>query len=83
MEQVFEKKELCCGCGACKSICPKQAISMEPDGKGFLYPLLTGGFASTVGYAGRCARSRRASSIRRRFLPLLFTRQKTVRSRYV
>lgn len=30
--------EDCCGCSACKSVCPKQAISMEPDVLGFLYP---------------------------------------------
>lgn len=30
--------ENCCGCTACKSICPKNAISMEPDALGFLYP---------------------------------------------
>lgn len=40
MEQVFEKKELCCGCSACKNICPKTAISMRPDEKGFLYPVI-------------------------------------------
>lgn len=28
----------CCGCSACQSICPKQAISMKPDSMGFLYP---------------------------------------------
>lgn len=38
MERVFEKKELCCGCSACKNVCPKGAISMGPDEKGFLYP---------------------------------------------
>lgn len=30
--------ENCCGCTACKNICPKNAISMEPDALGFLYP---------------------------------------------
>lgn len=40
MEQVFEKKALCCGCSACKNICPKTAISMRPDEKGFLYPVI-------------------------------------------
>ena len=49
MEQVFEKKELCCRCGACKSICPKQAISMEPDGKGFLYPAIDRGLCIDCG----------------------------------
>lgn len=28
----------CCACTACKNICPKQAIEMISDEKGFLYP---------------------------------------------
>lgn len=28
----------CCGCTACASICAHDAISMEPDALGFLYP---------------------------------------------
>ena len=28
----------CCGCRACEQVCPKQAIVMEADGEGFLYP---------------------------------------------
>lgn len=28
----------CCGCTACASICPHDAISMKPDVMGFLYP---------------------------------------------
>ncbi len=28
----------CCGCGACYNICPAQAITMEYDEEGFLYP---------------------------------------------
>lgn len=28
----------CCGCTACKAICPTNAISMEPDCLGFKYP---------------------------------------------
>ena len=35
---LFHKKEQCCGCGACMNICPKQAISMEEDEYGFIYP---------------------------------------------
>ena len=38
MITVFEKKEDCCGCTACKSICPTQAITMKVDEEGFLYP---------------------------------------------
>lgn len=30
--------EKCCGCGACKQICPKGAIAMHPGEGGFLYP---------------------------------------------
>lgn len=33
-------KEVCCGCGACYSMCPKNAISMEFDEEGFEYPII-------------------------------------------
>lgn len=32
------KKDNCCGCTACKNVCPKHAISMIQDEKGFIYP---------------------------------------------
>ncbi|MBE5834817.1 MAG: 4Fe-4S dicluster domain-containing protein [Butyrivibrio sp.] len=35
---LYLNKEDCCACGACLNICPKQAISMEEDELGFLYP---------------------------------------------
>lgn len=41
MERVYEDKSKCCGCTACASICPKQAISMVADEKGFLYPVIS------------------------------------------
>ncbi|WP_413853869.1 Coenzyme F420 hydrogenase/dehydrogenase, beta subunit C-terminal domain [Candidatus Ruminimicrobium bovinum] len=31
-------KTKCCGCSACFNICPKEAIKMEYDSEGFLYP---------------------------------------------
>jgi coenzyme F420-reducing hydrogenase beta subunit len=37
---LFNNKEECCGCSACKSICPKAAILMVPDEEGFLYPTI-------------------------------------------
>ena len=37
---LFKDKKECCGCGACMNICPKKAITMEPDPSGFLYPLI-------------------------------------------
>lgn len=37
MIQIKDKAD-CCGCTACASICPKDAITMEPDILGFKYP---------------------------------------------
>lgn len=37
MIQILNPQD-CCGCTACSSICPKDAITMEPDALGFLYP---------------------------------------------
>ena len=38
MIELCSKKEECCGCGACYNVCPKGAITMEKDYKGFVYP---------------------------------------------
>ena len=35
---LCSKKETCCGCAACYSVCPVGAIVMNPDEKGFWYP---------------------------------------------
>ena len=35
---LVEEKSKCCGCGACMKICPRNAISMEEDEHGFIYP---------------------------------------------
>lgn len=35
---LFDKKKDCCACGACMNVCPKDAISMEKDEYGFVYP---------------------------------------------
>ena len=39
MINIIEKTQ-CCGCSACYNICPKQAITMEEDEKGFRYPIV-------------------------------------------
>lgn len=39
MKEIIEKNK-CCGCHACFNICPKDAISMQEDEKGFLYPVI-------------------------------------------
>ena len=33
-------KKICTGCGACYNACPKEAIKMQPDGEGFLFPVI-------------------------------------------
>lgn len=37
---LFEHKNQCCGCTACRYICPVSAISFEEDKEGFLYPAI-------------------------------------------
>lgn len=39
VEQSVSKKE-CCGCGACFNACPTDAIAMEYDEEGILYPVI-------------------------------------------
>lgn len=38
--QLFKNKSECCGCTACYNICPKHAIEMRTDKKGFKYPII-------------------------------------------
>ena len=35
---VLRRKEDCCGCHACETVCPKNCIKMQEDDEGFLYP---------------------------------------------
>ena len=37
MIEIKEKEE-CCGCTACYSVCPQNAITMQADEEGFQYP---------------------------------------------
>lgn len=36
------KSELCTGCHACFSVCPRHCITMQPNGEGFSYPIVDG-----------------------------------------
>lgn len=36
--QIYKSKWMCTGCTACSSICSKNAITMQADDEGFLYP---------------------------------------------
>lgn len=46
-------KSQCCGCGACKQMCPKHCISLCEDEEGFLYPIAN---KSTCIDCGLCER---------------------------
>ncbi len=35
---LWEQEKDCCGCSACYGICPRNAISLEENREGFLYP---------------------------------------------
>lgn len=34
----FKLFDECCGCGACRNVCPQSAIILVENIKGFLYP---------------------------------------------
>ena len=51
MMQVYNKKQECYGCSKCKQVCPVQAIRMERDEEGFLYPVVDEGKCI---YCGKC-----------------------------
>lgn len=40
MIDLYLRKEECCGCTACFSICPVNAIVMSIDDEGFAYPVI-------------------------------------------
>jgi NAD-dependent dihydropyrimidine dehydrogenase PreA subunit len=39
MIKIVNKQD-CCGCTACEQVCHKNAITMQPDEEGFLYPVV-------------------------------------------
>lgn len=40
MNQLFDNKADCFGCGACQAVCTSQAITMTADCEGFAYPVI-------------------------------------------
>lgn len=43
MNTVLDSLELCCGCGLCEKICPKQAVSMKENHNGNIVPTIDEG----------------------------------------
>ncbi len=35
----YTSTDRCCGCGACVTLCPKHALTLQSDREGFLYPV--------------------------------------------
>ena len=40
LPELYRNRFECCGCTACAAICPCDAISMDLDEEGFLYPVV-------------------------------------------
>lgn len=37
LPKLVPGKHLCCGCGACATVCPKKTIAMVANNEGFLF----------------------------------------------
>ena len=64
---LVEDKSKCCGCGACMQICPRNAISMEEDQYGFVYPKID------ESKCVKCGACRNICSFQRRLWGIKFT----------
>lgn len=53
MIELFDKPENCCGCSACKAICPVSAINFYKDDKGFEYPRIDRNLCVNCGLCAR------------------------------
>lgn len=62
MDKVYKINKDCCGCGICMDACPKDAISMKCDEKGFIYPAINHDICIDCGSCKRaCSFSKRKS----------------------
>ncbi len=58
IDEIVESGK-CCGCGACRSLCPRDAIRMEIDREGFLSPVIDADRCSRCGLCrSRCPQFR-------------------------
>ncbi len=64
---LFEKKENCCGCGACLNICPQKAIVMKSDECGFIYPTID---KDKCIHCGKCQRVCAFQNIEEKNIPI-------------
>jgi coenzyme F420-reducing hydrogenase beta subunit len=69
MISVFNKKEDCCGCTACKHICPTHAIEVVSDEEGFLYPEINQKFCVNCGLCKEVCAFQKGYDISTNFKP--------------
>lgn len=53
LESVLKDNKYCTGCGACYNICPFNAISMQSNEEGFLYPVIDKEKCSSCGLCNK------------------------------
>lgn len=71
--QVYKEKADCCGCTACKNICPTKAITMQVDEEGFLYPVIDESKCIQCGACQKICAFQRGYSIQHRLeKPLVY-----------
>ncbi len=51
-EENFVNSNACTGCGVCVNVCPKNAITMVENAKGFLYPQIDENLCNNCGQCG-------------------------------
>ena len=49
----LNRKEQCCGCGACAEVCAHKAITMQLDEEGFLYPTTDSSLCNDCGLCNK------------------------------
>ena len=64
MQRIVEKKK-CCGCEACKEICPMDAIQMVRDEDGFFFPIINEKKCINCGVCSRVCFSQHDISFRK------------------
>lgn len=54
LPELYDNRSECCGCTACAAVCPRGAITMEPDEEGLSYPVVD---ASLCVRCGKCVQA--------------------------
>lgn len=69
MKRLFSDGSECCGCSACRNICPRNAISMRENADGFAYPQVDAARCTDCGLCERVCPMRHRPQANRAALP--------------